>query len=96
MKAVAIKALKNGLSSYLREVKNGEVVLVTDRGSVVAELRQPTVGIALGAHDRALERLAAEGLLVVGLPQDARAYGRSPLRRAVTSGDLLKAERGDR
>jgi prevent-host-death family protein len=37
MKAVAVKELKNRLSAYLREVKNGEVVLVTDRGMVVAE-----------------------------------------------------------
>lgn len=32
MKAVAVKELKNRLSSYLREVRSGEVVLVTDRG----------------------------------------------------------------
>ncbi len=96
MKAVAVKELKNRLSSYLREVRNGEVVLVTDRGKVVAELRQPTSGVPLGAHDRALERLRAEGVLVIGLPQDARAYRPSPLRRAVVSGDLLDAERGGR
>lgn len=96
MKAVAVKELKNRLSSYLREVKNGEIVLVTDRGRVVAELRQPTTGAALSAHDQVLERLCAEGVLVVGLPQDARAYRPSPIRRTVASGDLLDAERGDR
>lgn len=96
MKAVAVKVLKNRLSSYLREVRNGEVVLVTDRGRVVAELRQPSSGVPLSGHDRMLERLAAEGVLVVGLPQDARAYRPSPLRRAIASGDLLDAERGVR
>jgi len=96
MKAVAVKELKNRLSSYLREVRNGEVVLVTDRGRVVAELRQPSTGVALGAHDQALERLRAEGVLVIGLPQDSRAYRSSPLPRAVASADLLAAERGDR
>lgn len=96
MKAVAVKELKNRLSSYLRDVKNGEVVLVTDRGQVVAELRQPSRGAALSAHDQALERLCAEGILVAGLPQDARAYRPSPLHRAVDSGDLLREERGDR
>jgi antitoxin (DNA-binding transcriptional repressor) of toxin-antitoxin stability system len=96
MKAVAIKELKNRLSSYLREVKNGEVVLVTDRGRVVAELRLPSTGATFSVHDQALERLCAEGLVVAGLPQDARAYRPSPLRRAVTSGGLLAAERGDR
>jgi antitoxin (DNA-binding transcriptional repressor) of toxin-antitoxin stability system len=96
MKAVAVKELKNRLSAYLREVKNGEVVLVTDRGQVIAELRQPSARAVLGAHDQALERLCAEGVLVAGLPQDPRAYRPSPLARAVSSGDLLAAERGDR
>jgi antitoxin (DNA-binding transcriptional repressor) of toxin-antitoxin stability system len=96
MKAVAIRELKNRLSAYLREVRSGEVVLVTDRGKVIAELRQPGAGAAVGDHDRALERLCAEGLLVPGLPQDARAYLPSPLRRAVASGDLLAAERKER
>lgn len=41
MHAVGVKELKNRLSEYLREVARGEVVLVTDRGRVVAELRQP-------------------------------------------------------
>ncbi len=96
MKAVAVKELKNRLSAYLREVRSGEVVLVTDRGRVVAELRQPTAGATLSSLDQALERLSAEGLLVRGLPQDARAYRRSPLRRSVASADLLDAERSER
>lgn len=96
MKAVAIKELKNRLSSYLREVSAGEVLLVTDRGRVVAELRQPTSGVPLSGDAQALERLRSEGVLVVGLPQDPRAYRRSPLRRPVESADLLEAERSER
>lgn len=42
MKVVGIKELKNKLSEYLRLVKAGEVVLISDRGDVVAELRTPT------------------------------------------------------
>jgi len=41
MKSVGIKQLKARLSEYLRAVKAGEVVLVTDRDEVVAELRPP-------------------------------------------------------
>lgn len=96
MRAVAVKELKNRLSSYLREVKGGEVFLVTDRGRVVAELRQPTMGAVLSGHDQVLERLRAQGILVVGLPQDRRAYRPSPLDRSVRSDDLLAAERGER
>ncbi len=39
MKAVGVKILKAKLSEYLRLVKAGEVVLVTERDQVVAELR---------------------------------------------------------
>ena len=37
MKAMAIRELENRLSAYLREVTAGEVVLVTDRGRVIAD-----------------------------------------------------------
>ncbi len=38
MKSVGLRELKNNLSEYVREVRSGESVLVTDRGEVVAEL----------------------------------------------------------
>lgn len=91
-----MKELKNRLSSYLREVREGEVVLVTDRGKVIAELRQPTTTALPSSQEQTLARLAAAGVLDPGLPQDPRAYRRSPLRRTVRSADLLDAERGDR
>ena len=46
MKAVGIKALKNNLSKYLREVRSGETVWVTDRDEVIAEIHRPVVPIA--------------------------------------------------
>ena len=41
MKAVGIKELKAHLSQFVRLVKGGETILVTDRNEVVAELRPP-------------------------------------------------------
>ena len=41
MHAVGIKSLKNRLSEYIRLVRAGETVLVTDRDQVVAELVPP-------------------------------------------------------
>jgi antitoxin (DNA-binding transcriptional repressor) of toxin-antitoxin stability system len=41
MKSVGIKVLKDNLSKYLRMVKDGETILVTDRDEVIAEIRQP-------------------------------------------------------
>jgi prevent-host-death family protein len=41
VKSVGIRKLKNSLSAYLREVKKGAVILVTEHGNIVAELRIP-------------------------------------------------------
>jgi len=38
MTTVGLKVLKNKLSQYIRLAANGETVLVTDRGKVVAEI----------------------------------------------------------
>ena len=38
-KAVGIRELKTRLGSYLREVRRGRTIVVTDRGEPVAELR---------------------------------------------------------
>jgi antitoxin (DNA-binding transcriptional repressor) of toxin-antitoxin stability system len=40
MKVVGVKELKARLSEYIRLVKGGETVLVTERDEVVAELRR--------------------------------------------------------
>ena len=39
MKSVGVKVLKDNLSKYLRMVRDGEVVLVTDRDEVIAEIQ---------------------------------------------------------
>lgn len=41
LKTVGVKDLKNNLSAYLREVRRGTRVLVTDRNAIVAELHEP-------------------------------------------------------
>ena len=43
-KAVGIRQLKARLSEYLRLVRGGETILVTDRDEVVAELRPARAG----------------------------------------------------
>ncbi len=65
MKVVGVKELKARLSAYLREVRRGEVVLVTDRDEVVAELRAARRGP--GAWDdveAALDAMAEAGEVV--------------------------------
>ncbi len=41
MKAVGIKNLKNNLSRYLNLVREGEIVYVTDRDEIIAEIHKP-------------------------------------------------------
>ena len=41
IKTVGVKDLKNKLSAYLREVRAGVRLLVSDRETVVAELHEP-------------------------------------------------------
>lgn len=97
MKIVAVKELKTRLSVYLREVAQGEVVLVIDRGQVVAELRRPKAEVSFGVTEQALAGLYAEGVLVPGLPQDAQVYCRTNVRlKSAVSQSLLDAERGER
>ena len=64
VKVVGIKQLKARLSEYVRLAKAGEIVLVTERDEVVAELR-PARRQALrsGPLDEVLDALAGSGAL---------------------------------
>ena len=61
MKAVGVKQLKARLSEYLRAVKAGEIVLVTDRDEVVAELRPPREPPPIPESEDTLQALADAG-----------------------------------
>jgi antitoxin (DNA-binding transcriptional repressor) of toxin-antitoxin stability system len=77
MKTVGIRELKDHLSEYLRRVRGGESVLVTDRGEVVAEFSPPTRGAADTSLPAGLLALARRGLAIWRLPW--------PLRRRLGS-----------
>lgn len=51
MRSVGIKTLKDRLSEYVRLAASGEIVLVTDRDRVVAEIVPPRPGRAEGVSD---------------------------------------------
>jgi prevent-host-death family protein len=62
MRAAGIREVKNRFSAYLRMVAEGETVLVTDRGRVVAQLAPPPLAAPPTlSEDDALRRLAAAG-----------------------------------
>jgi antitoxin (DNA-binding transcriptional repressor) of toxin-antitoxin stability system len=99
MKAIGIRELKAGLSRYLRDVSAGEVVLVTDRGRVVAELRAPgDAPVNETGFERRLRMMAAQYPLTIGRKRKDYHYELPPMDRRVPEGtwkELLDAERDD-
>lgn len=63
MRSVGIRTLKNRLSEYIRIAASGEVVLVTDRDRVVAELSPPSPGRAAWVGDAHLAEAVRKGWL---------------------------------
>jgi antitoxin (DNA-binding transcriptional repressor) of toxin-antitoxin stability system len=72
---VGTKELKNRLSHYLRAVRAGEPVEITDRGVVVAEIRRASNP---RSHDAALVALERRGLAT--LPR-GKVRDLGPVRR---------------
>jgi antitoxin (DNA-binding transcriptional repressor) of toxin-antitoxin stability system len=98
MKTVGVRELKNRLSEYLRLVRSGEGVLVTDRHQVVAELTPPGAGPTDASVPAGLLALARRGLAVLGAPSDTDIYPALPRSRRPrhSAARLLEEERGDR
>jgi antitoxin (DNA-binding transcriptional repressor) of toxin-antitoxin stability system len=94
LKTVGVKELKNNLSAYLREVRSGATVLVSDRNNIIAELHEPHGRSALGeAVNPLLMSWAESGL--VSLPAIEKvSLPVSPVKlRAGTSAELLERDR---
>src|SRR5262245_56934070 len=96
MKQVGLRELKNRLSEYVRLVRAGEHILVTDRGRVVAELLPPTpaegrdAAAGVAAHER-------RGILRPPTAEGPARYRRLPqLAPAGTVQRLLDKDRGHR
>ncbi|MBI2893869.1 MAG: type II toxin-antitoxin system prevent-host-death family antitoxin [Deltaproteobacteria bacterium] len=94
MKSVGIRELKAHLSRYLEEVGRGELVLVTDRGRVVAEVRRPTVPQRpdQSPAERALSVLADRGVLRLGVRARPEAPPPTGLKVPNRTIDRLLAE----
>ncbi len=93
---MGIRELKNRLSEYLRLVRSGEDILVTDRGEVVAELRMPGQLPLVSKHP-VLSDLVRQGKVRLGAPNDPALY--PPLKRLLRRSEvirLLDEERGER
>jgi antitoxin (DNA-binding transcriptional repressor) of toxin-antitoxin stability system len=96
MRTVGIRDLKNRLSEYVRLVRQGEEILVTDRGVVVAELRPPGSRAADVPHP-ALAEAARQGRIRIGPANYPDLYPkREPLMPEGSAEELLDWVRGER
>ncbi len=96
MKAIGIRELKNRLSEYLRLVRGGEELLVTDRGEIVAELRPPTRA-GLEVPNPGLMKLVREDKARLGAPNRPDLYlALPPLLPEGEAARLLAEERAER
>jgi prevent-host-death family protein len=65
MGAVGIKELKNSLTRYLRRCKDGEEVIVTERGNPIALIQPIKAANKAVTLDAKLARVAAQGLVTL-------------------------------
>jgi antitoxin (DNA-binding transcriptional repressor) of toxin-antitoxin stability system len=70
MLSAGIRELKNNLSRYIRRLRPGDVIAVTDHGRVVAELRSPGESPTSAApRMERYARLVAEGVIRPAMEQ---------------------------
>ncbi len=95
IKTVGVKALKDQLSLYLREVKAGCIVLITERGNVVAELHQPVRQSLQLENESIKTQWINKGKLKCS-NSSKRKICLSPIKSKVgTAINLLNQERGE-
>jgi prevent-host-death family protein len=97
---VGIRAFKAELSRYLREVRSGKAVSVTDRGQVIAEVISPVAPPRRRGFrqpsDLRLRALIEAGVLRPALSADRPwAKGRLVHAAAGTARRLLDADRAE-
>ena len=96
MRSVGIKVLKNRLSEYVRIAASGEVILVTDRDHVVAELCPPSGGRSMDVGDALLAESVRKGWVRPPTLPNAGVPPRQPVAKFKKLMKELAEDRGDR
>ncbi len=65
MITVSVKELKNRLTQHLRRVKQGEKVIITDRGEPIALIQPIQSAAPVVSLQARLAKLAAQGLVTL-------------------------------
>ena len=87
------RELRTRLGAYLRQVKAGTTLIVTERGLPIAELRPVAAGAGLEVR---LYQLAARGLVSRGIRESAPLSRFRPIATASSVSRALVEERDDR
>lgn len=93
MQVVGLKVLKNKLAEYVRRAARGEIVLVTDRERVVAELVPPREGRSPLAADARLAEAVRQGWVTPPLMVSPAPPPRLPVTRLCDLLDDLAKDR---
>jgi len=88
MSTVGVRELKNRLTHYLRRTKQGEEIVVTERGKPIALLMPIEAVKRASSLEARLARLAAEGRVTLPSRRPLRRFhpvkvGGPPLSRVV-------------
>ncbi|HVD22864.1 MAG TPA: type II toxin-antitoxin system prevent-host-death family antitoxin [Lapillicoccus sp.] len=81
---VGVRELRDNLSRYLDRVRDGDEVVITDRGRAIARV------VPIGA-ERVLDRLIAEGVVTPARRPKRRAG--KPIKTKGTVSDLVADQR---
>jgi len=96
LKTVGVRELKNKLSAYLREVRTGVRILVSDRDTVVAELHEPQLECFPGGLEHPVLSEWVRSGMVRPARSEKRNLGKSPVRLPDgASLRLLDEDRGE-
>ena len=80
MKTASVTDVKNNLSKYLERVKNGEPVLITERGVVIARIESVRAQQGKTADHARLARLERAGVIRRGRPIPQWLIDKAPVK----------------
>ena len=90
---VGVRELKNGLSHYLGRAKQGEEIIVTERGRPVAFLKRIQSAERCDSLQTRLAKAAAEGRIILPSRKPLKRVRRVKVRGALLSRVLLEERR---
>jgi prevent-host-death family protein len=93
MGQVGVKVLKNRLTEYLRRVKDGDEVIVTERGRPVAVIQPLRGEVHLESPEARLARLAARGAITLPTQPPLSRVRRVRVRGRPISAEILESRR---